>query len=373
MMLRSDERWLALADSFHAAALGGQSWDTALQGLADATGSRSAQLVGVDSSTSVVFNTITNVDPFVPKFIAETTDINPRVKVANTAPLLRPMADWDFITPEECRRNSFYQEFCYPCDVPFVCLATLERQRGRFIALAVIRSLREGHIGPEPRAIFSSLAPHVRAAVRTQVALEGRGVSLLTGAMETLSVPVFVCDPTGKVRRLTQAAETLIVAGRGLELKRGHLRALQPAAAQALDNAIQAAAAAYAKPGPPVLRTVIIHSQEPDTPPVVLDVFALPSAQHPLGFSDFAPRVLVVARGAPQGSDGRRAAVLSAAYGLTPAENDVALRLVEGKTAEAIAKARSVAVGTVRAQIKTILGKVGVNRQAELVARLHHL
>jgi signal transduction histidine kinase len=70
MATRNDDRWVALVDSFHAAALGGQSWDTALQGLAYATGSRSAQLVGVDSSTSVVFNVITNVDPGVPKFIA---------------------------------------------------------------------------------------------------------------------------------------------------------------------------------------------------------------------------------------------------------------------------------------------------------------
>lgn len=110
------------------------------------------------------------------------------------------------------------------------------------------------------------------------------------------------------------------VAGRGLALKKGRLRALQPAAAQALDNAIQTAAASHTKPGPPVPRTVIIHSQEADTPPVVLDVFASPSAQHPLGFSDFTPRVLVVGRGAAQGSDGRKAAALSAAYELAPAE-----------------------------------------------------
>jgi DNA-binding CsgD family transcriptional regulator len=59
--------------------------------------------------------------------------------------------------------------------------------------------------------------------------------------------------------------------------------------------------------------------------------------------------------------------------GLTPAETDVALRLAEGKTAEVIAKARAVEIGTVRAQIKTILSKVGLNRQAELAARLNHL
>jgi hypothetical protein len=47
MAIQNDDRWVALVDSFHAAALGGQSWDTALQGLADATGSRSAQLAAL--------------------------------------------------------------------------------------------------------------------------------------------------------------------------------------------------------------------------------------------------------------------------------------------------------------------------------------
>jgi DNA-binding CsgD family transcriptional regulator len=116
---------------------------------------------------------------------------------------------------------------------------------------------------------------------------------------------------------------------------------------------------------------VIVRGPEPDAVPVVLDVFALPS-QHRFDLLSFTPRVLVVARG-PRAAHDRRAAILSAAYGLTPAETDVALRLAEGKRAEAIAKARTVEIGTVRAQIKTILSKVGVNRQAELAARLNHL
>jgi DNA-binding CsgD family transcriptional regulator/PAS domain-containing protein len=372
MAIRNDDHWVALVDSFHAAALGGQSWDTALQGLADATGSRSAQLVGVDSGASVVFNIITNVDPGVPQFIAATTDINPRVRVANTAPLLKPVADWDFMTPEECRRNHFYQEFCYPWDVPFVCLATLERQPGRFIALAVIRSAQEGHIEAGERHLFARLAPHVRAAVRTQVALAGRGISLLTGALETLTIPVFVCDSTGKVKRLTAAAEALIGRQRGLQIKDGRLRALQAGEARALDEAILSVGATPTSPAPPAARTVVIRSAEPDAAPLLLDVFPLPWAQHPLDFTDFTARVLIVARGTRE-SAAPGTAVLMSTYGFTAAEVEVALLLCKGNTAEAIAKTRRVAVGTVRSQIKAILSKAGLKRQAELAARLSAL
>jgi DNA-binding CsgD family transcriptional regulator len=69
----------------------------------------------------------------------------------------------------------------------------------------------------------------------------------------------------------------------------------------------------------------------------------------------------------------RRAAVVQAAYGLTAAETQVAIQIGDVETPQAIAAARCVAVGTVRAQIKTICSKLGISRQTELIARLNDL
>jgi len=60
-MIRSDEQWLSIIDTFHSAAIGAQSWETALRGFADVKGSRSAQLAGFDSNTALTFNIMTNV------------------------------------------------------------------------------------------------------------------------------------------------------------------------------------------------------------------------------------------------------------------------------------------------------------------------
>jgi DNA-binding CsgD family transcriptional regulator len=100
---------------------------------------------------------------------------------------------------------------------------------------------------------------------------------------------------------------------------------------------------------------------------MVLDVMSLPSVA--LEFSS-APRVVVVARGS-RGDGARRAAMLQGVYGFTSAETDIALQLARGQSTEAIAQQRKVAVGTVRTQIKSMLGKLGVSRQVELVARLN--
>jgi DNA-binding CsgD family transcriptional regulator/GAF domain-containing protein len=373
-MIRSDEHWLSTIDAFQAAALGAQSWETALHGVAESSGSQSVQLAGIDVNLSVLFNVLTNIDPAADTAFRTRLAINPRFKVCNELPVLKVTADADFITAEESRRDPFYQEVLYPLDRPFVCMTTLERNEGRFIVLAALRSQRAGHITDEQRAIFAGLAPHVRTAVRTQLALQGHGAAVLAGAFENLSIPVFLAGRSGKVSMLTQAAEALLARGRGLQIRAGQLRASQPDDTKALTDAIEAAAIGYARPGPPILRTVIIHSPNDDAGPIVLDVFPLPSAvrHHSFDISGSVPCAVVVARGAA-GGDGRRAAILTAVYGLTCAEADIARYIARGRTAEFIASSRGVAVGTVRAQIKTILAKVGVRRQTELAARLNQL
>jgi hypothetical protein len=172
--------------------------------------------------------------------------------------------------------------------------------------LAAVRSQRDGHITREQRAIFSSLALHVRSAVRTHLAVEGHGTAVLHGAMETLAIPAFVCDRAGRVQSLTQSAEALVTNGRGLQLKAGQLQACDPNDTKALNDAFGAAAIGYAMPGPPVLRTVIVRGRNRERPPVVLDVFPLPAQPYQLSF---VPRVLIVARGVG-GSSARRAMVL---------------------------------------------------------------
>jgi DNA-binding NarL/FixJ family response regulator len=358
-----------MVDAFQSAAVGAQSWESALQGFAEATGSRSAQLTAFGSKTPVLFNVFTNIDPSAYKVFSATADINPRIPIANDASVLKVISDSDFMTPAALRRHPFYQDVLRPFDIPFTCLAILERQEESFIALGALRSQREGLITDQERQIFAALAPHVRSAVRTHRALEGHGTAVLTGAMEALSIPIFVCDRAGCVQSLTQAAEDLVTSGTRLQLKAGQLVASLPKDAKALGDAIDAAVIGQVVAGPPVMRTVLVRGRDNRAPPLVLDVFPLPTQPHQFSFE---PRVLIVARGA-RGSPARRAAMLQTAYALTSAETDIAQCLAEGQSAEVIASSRGVAVGTVRTQIKTIMAKLGVSRQVELVIRLGQL
>ncbi|MGY3581768.1 DNA-binding CsgD family transcriptional regulator [Bradyrhizobium sp. USDA 4341] len=62
--------------------------------------------------------------------------------------------------------------------------------------------------------------------------------------------------------------------------------------------------------------------------------------------------------------------VIQGLFDLTPAEARVARGIAEGNTIEDLAIKAGVTVGTVRQQLKSVFGKTGVSRQAELVCML---
>lgn len=372
-MLRDDDHWLAVTDAFYSAALSQEGWYQALDGLAEATGSANGELIGLGANAAVPFNIFTNIDPaFVQDFVdvgGGDPALNPRVGAGISAPVLKVLAESDFITPEEYKRHPHYQEFAIRWNIPYACLTTLERNNDLLIGLAVGRNASQGHITPKQKEIFTSIAPHVRAAVRMQIALEGDGAALLVGALDAMSMPAFICDRSGAVRAMTPPAEKLLGEGRGLLLRLGQLGAINPGDDRMLNDAIKNALQGRAVGAPPVVQTVIIRKEASPTPVMVLDVIALPARHFELGF---APRVMVLARG-ERGCDNRRATILRTAYGLTTAETEVAGLLADGLTPEAIALSRGVSLATVRFQIKSTLAKVGVKRQVELATVISRL
>lgn len=187
-MIQCDENWLSVADAFHAAALGAGSWLDALSGLAAATGSRSGELIGLGSGHTVPFNWVTDLgQDWEEEFVAiggGDPAANPFVRAGAQATALKVLTSADFVTPKERRSNYFLADFARRHDMPYICLTPLIKESGMLVGLAVLRSARQGEIGARERAVFTSLAPHMRSAVKTQMALEHQGALLVAGAME---------------------------------------------------------------------------------------------------------------------------------------------------------------------------------------------
>lgn len=363
-MLRDDAHWSATADLFSAAPLTGE-WAPALDALADACGGHHGQLIGVRTDATVAFNWMPRADPAaITEFIAikgGDPQVNPRVRVGLRAPVMQAWHEAECSTDDELRRNFAHADWCLRNDVSHGSQATLVRDDQTLISLAVGRPERHGLPDTPQRRAFESLAGVVRAAVKTEILLEGRGADLLAGALGGLAVAAFICDGMGAVRALTAEAETVLRRGI-LQVRRDRLCAAGSGAA-ALEAAIDKARSGLQAPAGAPSSSVVLRRDEALE---VLDIVALPGTPHAFGFE---PRLLVVARGGGR-ERGVSRALMQTAFGLTPAESAIALQLAEGESTDEIAADRMITVSTLRSHIKAVFCKIGVNRRAELVARL---
>lgn len=366
----SEESWLSVVDAFSDAPLTG-NWIHALSLLGDATGSRSGELIGLGSENTVPFNWASDLDEsysdsFIEMGGGDPAE-NPFVRAGLQAPVLKALSSEDFLTRQERRRNCFVTEQTRLYDVSYVCLTNLIKEPDKLVGLAVLRSRSQGEITDSQREIFASIAPHVRAAVRMQMSLEHQGAALVAGTLEALSLAVFVCDRRGRVKSMTPDAEALLNNSSHLTLKNGLLSSARGPETRSLKDAITAAAAGITGFGEPVATTLVMG--DPAASPIVLDILPVPRRDFVFGFE---PRVLVVVKGTKSDADQVKT-LLARLYQLTAAEAEVAMGLVDGETPEHISAARGSSVGTVRAQIRTIYSKCGINRCSELIAKVNQL
>lgn len=363
----TDDEVAAAAAAFQAAGLGDKPWLEALEGLARLTGSKGGELIGLGRQAAVPFNWMTGVAPEAPaEFIAAgggDPRVNSRVRIGMAAPEMAVLDEAAFTSAEDAVRFPAYGEWLRRHDLAFICLSPLLRQDGLLVGLALMRSEAQGNVTADQRRAFSAVVPHVRAAVRTQMAIDGRGLSLATSVLDALSNAIFVCDGDRRVLTLSPAAEAMAATGQTLRLVRGMLCGARDVDTPTLRAAIAAAAASTgALRAPP--RPVVLRDAKGDRP-TLAEVCAAPG-HYALRYGAAA---LVVLR--PPGQDEARLVDMTRTlFQLTRAEARVAASLASGMGPQAIAEATGVAVGTIRTHVRRIFEKCGVRTQIELLALL---
>lgn len=190
-----------------------------------------------------------------------------------------------------------------------------------------------------------------------QLALEDGAPALLSGALEHVGLPIFVCNEAGQVKGRTSEAEALLSTGR-FRLLDGRIALPHPREDAALIHAL-----VRVQRQPVGLETLMLRGDGKQMP-IVADICRLPA--HPLRMNSGA-QILIIIR------SGRRwhnaaPTILRAGFGLSAAEAAVALALARGETRDEIAAARGTSAQTVKAQLKSIFAKLGVSREAELVS-----
>ncbi|MBO9695838.1 MAG: helix-turn-helix transcriptional regulator [Sphingopyxis sp.] len=363
-----------IENAFLAAPFEKDGWDTALRLFARGTRSSRAQLLGLGDEATL-FNFMPDIDPVYQREFLEIEGWRPEVnwRVAVSGRPLEIMSEVHYDVARQHSGSDAYEEHIRRWDGVNGCQTALVEGEGVLVGLAALRSGRDGRTEKRDRKLFAAGARHALAAVRMQQAMAHRGAQMTVAAFDAIGIAAFLIDRHGAVAALSAAAET-IVGDRedgALCLRRGRPGAarrdadnrFQVALGRALGDASADGAMQQCWIGPP--RGGATGSGRG----VLCEFFRLPRRDWDFGFE---PRVLIVARRAAD-IPAMRTVPLRAALGLTDAEAVIALRLANGEAREDIAADRGTSAQTLGTQIKSILRKSEVGREAELTALVNRL
>lgn len=218
---------------------------------------------------------------------------------------------------------------------------------------------------PERVDVVNALVPHLQQALRTQDHLSGLVHSARDAAeaVDNMRHGVFVVGPSSAVVYANRVAEDIVGTGDGPVVRWGRLGLGVPSADAKLQRCIADAfgdndsGARHGNsllcPRAAELRPYVIH---------VVPFTSVPPDRR-------QPRALVIVVDPERQAQPHRD-LLMHLFGLTPAEAEVALRVLRGDGLRPISDELTLSLATVKTHLQHVFTKTGTHRQAELVRLL---
>lgn len=269
----------------------------------------------------------------------------------------------DLISSDAYENSRIYNEWIRPMgDDTFRAMGGVIRAQEGIGEFGFHRGKSQGRFGEESvRALEAGLV-HLRRMVliRSKLAAAERLRASAAATLDVIGHAVFTLHAKGRLLHCNAAAEAVLRRGDGLRLRSQRLTAINPQDQGQLQAAIDRALA----PDQMEASGILVHRQGGG------GHYELSITSVGVGSGQ---RHVVIVLTDPGARDPSLQARLGALYGLTSAEAEVATRLSEGASLEALSQERGVALSTVRSQLKAISAKMGCRRQSELVAMISNL
>lgn len=268
----------------------------------------------------------------------------------------------DHVDAKAIDRNPIYQDLIIPSGFRWLAGAKAVDDRDTLLLYGLHRhAARRRFTAEDDFRVMRMVSNVLASAVRTGRIINDLRSKLaaVSYAMDRLAAGIVVLDADRRVRHLNEAARRSLDRRIPFRIVEGRLTASATAGADWITMAIRAAA------------TIKRHEARtfltPEGDSVIASISAAGVLEQGLWGGERPIAVMVIddPRDRPRNIRSR----LAKAFALTTAEAEVLAGMMDGLTADEIAARRSVAVTTVRSQIRQILMKMGVNRASQAVMR----
>lgn len=345
---------------------GAVTLQTALQAMMRETGAEqiSAALIGRDGSYKEIN------EPFDPDcallFLRDYADKD--VRISRVMGGRRgTLTTLDLMSPEEIAKCPVHNEFykVHP-ECWHTMISTFDSEKMLFTPI-IHRRANRGDFTPQEGRKLQVLSQHLARAVEIRETLSATTLSNegIAAAYDALDDGIVIFDQSGVVLHMNAFARRLAASRDGITIRNGTLAAADAVSSVALlrmmTSTIRVAAREqYSLPKPIGIRRF-------STPhPLIVRSYVVPGSNPSNRFG-----VIKI----QERSAWNRPTIesIQAATGLTKAEANLALALLDGVSIVAYASRHDLSEHTVRAHMKNILAKLGLRRQLEVVALLARL
>lgn len=356
------DQLLEVSTQFVASAVEPDRWESALGEFSRLFDGAFATFEVIDKSTgrlvdyfgkSNVEITKEYLDHFMPR--------NPRLHFGMQPTAGKILHDNQFISDREMDRHEFYQVFLRPFDLRYFLCVNAYQTDSHVCAFTVQRNGNKGPVSTDDLAMLHSLRPALSRSAEIHVT-HGRRLARQAGleaALHCMTDGVILIDSGGSVVDMNDAATEITRREDGISIFRGQVVLSQAHANSKLRKLLGDLIRAGVAADVPASMAVQRRSQ---LPPYHLRA-------HWLGREARTwtgrPVIALFAHD-PCHKAAMDAGLLGEAFGLSPAEANLAIAIEAGVTVEAYARTGGVSVATIRTQLQKAMQKLGVQRQLDL-------
>lgn len=345
-------------------------WHSFLEALGDRMGAKSAALVLRLSRQGMPPLVLWGRRPTVPEAEARRIHVK-HAEIGHLDPLRnaldKPGAIFtleEVIDRDDLLSNQFYREVLGPWG--------LEKQVGMYISepggwegnIGVINGADDPEFDDRDKDMLRALRPHLEQALAifARITREETEVQAMIDTLDRLTICTLILSGTGLILRANSAARRLLEAHDVALSKNGRLELASRAPNQQLQALIgKALTASTNKDGPAFVEAMRLESPYTQHIGVLVRSLRLTGVHA----HDSAPAVVVYFAGGGHAQPIER--LVTQLFDLTPSEAHLATLLATGSSLGEASEKLGLTENTVRTYCKTILNKVGVRRQTELV------
>lgn len=262
-----------------------------------------------------------------------------------------------------------HKEWALPNKIDDCIWVPMVKTPWRIGHLVVITHTDRGPVTSSDLAMMGQLAPHVRRAVAIGDLFEaerGKG-EIFRDVIDALHTPVLIVSAEMQILFANVSAEAMLKDDEVIASRMGRLDFRFRHAGNAIEHAVATSKRDEFILGPsginvPLLRAAI---------PAVAHVMPLTRRDHPHRVSHKAVAAIFISTAGNAPVPAMDA--ISALFGLTPAEKNVAAQIAAGRKTSEIAEMSGTSENTVRTQIRALFDKTSTNDQRDLNSLIKEL